>query len=119
MKFSLEKIFVINTINLFKNKIENEKLEQSKAIALYIEIGTLVAEYNCYTKDTTLSKKNSTDKKIRIVFKKNIGKEYYLSLDVESGGFEVFDHNLIHLGQYNFNGERVKPATPKTHKLLR
>ena len=37
--------------------------------------------------------------------------------DFESGGFEVFDTNGQHLGQYSFDGVRTKLPAPNTHKL--
>ena len=35
-----------------------------------------------------------------------------------STGFEVFDKQYIHQGQYNFDCKKVKRAEAKTHKLL-
>ncbi|CAG7644650.1 hypothetical protein PAESOLCIP111_04758 [Paenibacillus solanacearum] len=102
-----------------KKKIETDKLDSNGSIALFQQLGALVAEYNCYEKDNYLSKKNSTKDKLRTVYKKTIGKESYLSFDVESGGFEVFNHNFEHLGQYNFNCQLVKPPSPHTHRLYR
>lgn len=85
--------------------------------ALFREIGEVVAAYNFYKKSDRLSNKNTTAIAKRIVFEKSRGKKYYLSLDLESGGFEVFDKNYRHMGQYNFSGKKVKKAEPNNHKL--
>lgn len=100
-----------------QDKIECEGLPQREKIALFKKIGAAVAKYNGYEKDRRLTALNSTPKKIRIVYKKNSGKIFYLSFDVESGGFEVFDHSFKHLGQYNFSCLQVKSASPLTHIL--
>ena len=82
------------------------------------EIGAEVASRNGYTYDNNLSTLNSQKQKsIRCVFKKFNKTAFYLSLDFESGGFEVFDYKGTHLGQYSFSGQKVKPAAPRTHKL--
>lgn len=99
-------------------EIQNKKMNQNEKIALFEKIGSVVAKYNFYTKDQVLSVKNSTRDKKRIIYTKNIGAEYHLSLDLESGGFEVFDKNYVHKGQYNFSGQLAKKAQPQSHKLL-
>ncbi|WP_340025057.1 hypothetical protein MHI24_07700 [Paenibacillus sp. FSL K6-1096] len=101
------------------NKIKFNGLSINESISIFQEIGALVAFYNCYEKDIGLSAKNSSGTKLRTVYKKTVGKVYYLSIDVESGGFEVFDRNFVHLGQYNFSCELAKQADSKTHKLHR
>ncbi len=56
---------------------------------------------------------------MRAVYSKLRKSPTYLSLDFESGGFEVFDKNGLHLGQYSFDGARTKVPAPDTHKLVR
>ena len=99
-------------------EIQNKKMNQSGKIALFEKIGDIVAKYNFYKKNKILSSKNSTPSKKRIVYTKIQNKDFHLSLDFESGGFEVFDKKYIHQGQYNFDCKKVKRAEPKTHKLL-
>ena len=93
-------------------------MHQPEKNALFEKVGTAVAKYNEYQKDRYLSKLNTTCNKRRIVFKKIKGKKFYLSLDLESGGFEVFDNRYKHLGQFNFSCRKVKEAAQLTHKLL-
>lgn len=83
------------------------------------EYGAEAATRNGYVYDHYLSVLNSKKQhNSRIVYRRLIGnKESYLSLDLESGGFEVFDHNAVHLGQFSFAGKRDKPPSPQTHKL--
>ena len=99
-------------------EIQNKKMNQSEKIALFEKIGDTVAKYNFYERNKGLSNKNSTSSKKRIVYTKIQNKDFHLSLDLESGGFEVFDKQYIHQGQYNFDCKKVKRAEPKTHKLL-
>lgn len=81
--------------------------------------GNEAAMRNGYAFDQHLSMLNSKKQgNTRTVYRKLIGpKEIYLSIDYESGGFEVFDHTGTHLGQFSFDGMQVKNADPKTHKL--
>ncbi len=99
-------------------EIQNKKMNQSEKIALFEKIGDTVAKYNFYKRNKILSSKNSTPSKKRIVYTKIQNKDFHLSLDLESGGFEVFDKQYIHQGQYNFDCKKVKRAEAKTHKLL-
>lgn len=99
-------------------EIQNKKMNQSEKIALFEKIGDTVAKYNFYGRNKRLSNKNSTLSKKRIVYTKIQNKDFHLSLDFESGGFEVFDKKYIHQGQYNFDCKKIKRAEPKTHKLL-
>ena len=85
--------------------------------ALFEDIGSIVAIYNMYSKNNRLSRINTTAKKKRIVYEKKQGKKYYLSLDLESGGYEVFDRAYRHLGQFSFSCKQVRPAEPLTHIL--
>lgn len=102
----------------YNNFVINQKqLNGFEKIALFERIGKIVATYNGYEKEQRLTRMNSTKNKLRTVYKKRNGKTYYLSIDVESGGFEVFDCKFDHLGQYNFSCVLVKPPSPKDHKL--
>lgn len=98
-------------------EVEEKRMTENEQQALFEEIGSVVAMYNLYKKNDRLSRINTTDTAKRVVFEKIIGKKYYLSLDLESGGFEVFDKNYHHLGQYDFSGKQVKKAEPQNHKL--
>lgn len=97
--------------------IADNHLDQSGKNAIFESVGGVVAGYNLYSKNNRLSRINSTKDKRRIVYEKYSGKKYFLSLDLESGGFEVFDRRYQHLGQYSFSGVQDKPADPRNHKL--
>lgn len=77
------------------------------------------ASRNGYIYDQHLSMLNSKKQgNARIVYHRLIDNQAsYLSVDLESGGFEVFDHDATHLGQFSFAGNRDKPPSPKDHKL--
>ena len=98
--------------------------------SLFEQIGTEVALRNHYVYDSKLSALNKRKAKPvrdkttgeitkpkRKVFKSSAGEMFYLSLDFENGGFEVFDKNAKFLGQYRFNGKFEKKSDPNTHKL--
>ncbi len=99
-------------------EIESKRMDQNEKNALFEKIGNVVAIYNFYTKNQRLCTLNSSRSKKRIVYTKNVGIEYHLSLDFESGGFEVFDKNYVHMGQYNFSCIIAKKAQPKSHVLM-
>ena len=99
-------------------EIEEQGMNESEKQALFEKMGPVVAMYNLYEKNNNLSQLNTTSRAKRIVFEKTLGEKYYLSQDLESGGFEVFDKNYRHLGQYDFSGKQVKKAEPRNHKLL-
>lgn len=98
-------------------KISRDNLGQPEKISLFHRIGEIVALYNGYKRDERLCRINSSSEKKRTVFKKIRGKTFYLSIDIESGGFEVFDSSYKHLGQYNFSCDKSKEAEPIGHKL--
>lgn len=106
--------------NAYVQKLMRQpNMDQNSKDALFEEIGEVVACYNNYAKDNRLSKINTTKNKRRIVFSKTKGRKFYLSLDFESGGFEVFDKNFVHQGQFDFSGIKVKSASPLDHVLLK
>lgn len=97
--------------------IKSRGMGQEQKNALFENVGSIVAIYNMYSKNNRLSRINTTAAKKRIVYEKREGKKYYLSLDLESGGYEVFDRAYRHLGQFSFSCQQVRPAEPLTHIL--
>lgn len=90
---------------------ERNKKSEGEKLAYIIEIGTEVAEKNRYTKNSRISALNSTVNKKRVIFEAGDGSDkIYLSIDMETGGFEVCDYRGIHLGEYAYNGEKRKGA---------
>lgn len=98
-------------------RIKEQRMNQDEKNALFERVGSVVARYNLYEKNKHLSQLNSTKEIRRIVYEKTVGKKYYLSLDLESGGFEVFDRRFRHLGQFSFSCNKVKPSEPNDHVL--
>lgn len=79
--------------------------------ALILTYGQQVAERNCYKLDVRLSALNSTETKKRKIFYAGVGRDrIYLSLDLETGAFEVCDYKGDHLGEYFFDGQINKEA---------
>lgn len=105
-----------NANHVVRNK--SKGLTSQEKRALYIKYGTIVAERNLYKYDSRLSLLNTKrQRNERKVFTQESG-NYYLSIDFESGGFELFDKHLVHLGQYNFSCQKVKDNSPSDHKLF-
>ena len=101
----------LNEEFLYKRNTENK-------IPLIIQYGTEVALRNGFTENQYLSAINSKKQgNIRQVSSRSGKYPAYLSLDFESGGFEVFNSCGVHLGQFSFSGSQVKLPAPKTHKI--
>lgn len=104
--------------NILQPNYDGDKISDISAI------GKEVAKRNNYKYNVYLTKNNklnaSKDKNRyspkRQVFV-NDEKSVYLSTDFENGGFEVYDKNKVHQGQYKFNGNFEKKADGKGHKL--
>jgi hypothetical protein len=80
--------------------------------AAFKAIGTAVAEINDYAYDQPLSARNRSGKKLRTIFS-NQDRTFFLSIDFETGAFEVMDGTGRHLGEINFAGNQTKKADPK------
>ena len=113
--------------NLFPNAhmciaLNKEFLNQramEDRMSLIKKIGSEVATRNGYYYNRQLSSLNSQKQQsVRHIYSRAGTYITFLSLDFESGGFEVFNHLGEHLGQYSFTGERVKSPSPLTHKLF-
>lgn len=104
--------------NILQPNYDGDKISDLSAI------GIEVAKRNRYKYDASLTAinkryakkdKNGNSPK-RQVFQNN-KKSVYLSTDFENGGFEVYDKNATHQGQYRFNGNFEKKADENSHKL--
>lgn len=103
------------------DELRSQVLKSSSSknkVASFEEIGFEVALRNHYVYDsklTSLNFKKSHSK--RKVFVSQGTTLLYLSIDFENGGFEVYDKNARHLGQYRFNGKFEKAPDSKSHPL--
>lgn len=112
-----------NGFNGWRSEILKPSYGRDK-ISDFTKIGFEVALRNHYIYDPHLSalnkKKAKKDKNgnhpKRQVFK-NKKKDVYLSIDFENGGFEVYDKNARHQGQYKFNGDFEKSSDENSHPL--
>lgn len=84
-------------------------------IALIRETGRKVSTANGYRKNQTLSQINSDrHNALRDIYEAGKGRDkIYLSVDMETGGFEVCDFRGDHLGEYKFNGDINKEKAPR------
>lgn len=109
--------------NNWRSEILKPKYDGDK-ISDFTKIGLEVALRNKYIYDsglTALNKRKAKPDKNgqhpkRQVFRNN-KKDVYLSTDFENGGFEVYDKNAHHLGQYKFNGDFEKDPDEDSHPL--
>ena len=91
---------------------KNEKFQDISVMQKY---GAEFASRNHYNKNNLLSKKNPS----YLVFVSDDGK-YAISVDQESGGLELFKktgRGFVHLGQYDYSGNKTKNAEPTNHIL--
>lgn len=103
-------------LDFFRNKyIRTLRKDKGELMKLAKEI----ALRNCYTENREISSKEQKLKgKQRLIFE--ITKEnekQYLSLDFENGQFEVCNKRGIHIGVYNFSGERTEEAKSPSHDI--
>ncbi len=121
-KFPAQKL--CNGYNEWRSEILQPSYSGDK-ISDFAKIGFEVAIRNNYFYDsqlTALNKKRAKkDKKghspKRQVFV-NQAKDIYLSTDFENGGFEVYNRNAVHQGQYKFNGDFEKDPDNNSHPLF-
>lgn len=93
-------------------------------ISDFTRIGLEVAARNKYIYDSQLTALNKRKAKKdrngnppkRQIFV-NAKRDVYLSVDFENGGFEVYDKNARHQGQYRFNGKFEKDPDDNSHPL--
>lgn len=91
-------------------------LELSQRRAIGIEYGRETASRNQYKQNSSLSRKNTQ----YIVYVHENG-QYFLSIDLEHGGLEMFARqgtHAQHLGEYDYSGGLSKEAQPQTHRLI-
>ncbi|MBB5646979.1 hypothetical protein [Pedobacter cryoconitis] len=94
----------------FRDKCRNISTELRRA--MIIDFGKKVAERNNYIYDQKLSALNTSDAKKRVIYHAGSSKQrIYLSIDMETGGFEVCDYMGFHLGEYFYDGTKTKEAT--------
>jgi len=92
---------------------KNEKIQDISVMQKY---GAEFASRNYYVKDNLLSRKNTN----YLVFVSD-DRNYAISVDQESGGLELFEmtgRGYVHLGQYDYSGNKTKDAQPQNHKLI-
>lgn len=110
------------------NEWRSEILQSSysgQKISDFTQIGIEVAIRNHYIYDaklTALNKRRAKkDKKERSPKRQvfiNQARDVYLSTDFLHGGFEVYDKNAVHQGQYKFNGNFEKAPDNNSHPLF-
>lgn len=83
-----------------------QKLSRTDKTTEARKMGRQVALLNNYYFEEQLSKINSTASKIRDIYisQNAFGKKFYLSVDIEKGGFEVCDFQGEHQHEILFNG---------------
>lgn len=92
------------------------KSKKIKDISVMQKYGAEFASRNHYVKDNLLSRKNTN----YLVFVSD-DRNYAISVDQESGGLELFEmtgRGYVHLGQYDYSGNKTKDAQPQNHKLI-
>lgn len=109
--------------------METKHLKDEIRYEFFIKYGEIVAIRNEYVLDERLTKLNARKinavkktKKRRPIYVKYNGKkpQYYLSIDIEHGGLEVFKHKRRpeHLGEHNYSCNIVQDPSPNDHYIF-
>jgi len=119
---SKDNVFPAHSICGGYNDLRTEIIQSFKndgtKTSQFERIGTEVALRNRFTHDVRLSTINERKSKSKRKIFKSLGPYLaYLSIDFENGGFELYDKNAKHLGQYKFNGEFEKDSKGRPHPL--
>jgi hypothetical protein len=87
-------------------------------IAIIGTIAKQVALINGYHYNEVISKLNSNAGQIRQIYSAGKNKnKIYLSVDFETGGYEVCDFLGTHLGEYWFDGTQAQNDKPQDHSI--
>lgn len=90
-----------------------EGLDRGERKAHFLNEGKRVALINGWEEDVTLSKINSTNEKMRCIFRPSGFRHNdcaYLSIDFEKRAFELHNHTGKHLGEYSYSGQKNQSA---------
>lgn len=101
--------------NAFLNESKKSGLNNNNKRSLFIKFGNETASRNYYSQKSDISRKNPNYE----VFVHRNG-NYYLSIDLEHGGLEVFrkhGNHPIHLGEYDYSCAQIKSSELETHRL--
>lgn len=99
----------------FLSEVSPKRMSEAEKKTYFKKYGNEVASRNGYEKKPDLSRKNP-----RYSVFVHPHQEYYLSIDLEHGGLEVFRYqgsDPPHLGEYDFSCQFKKGAQPETHKI--
>lgn len=100
----------------FLAEVTPQRLSDAEKKSYFKKYGNEVASRNGYEKKPDLSRKNP---KYSVFVHPH--QEYYLSIDLEHGGLEVFKYqgnDPPHLGEYDYSCQFQKDAEPETHKII-
>lgn len=100
----------------FLSEVSLQRLSDAEKKTYFKKYGNEVASRNGYEKKPDLSRKNP-----RYSVFVHPHQEYYLSIDLEHGGLEIFQYqgsDPPHLGEYDFSCQFKKGAQPETHKII-
>lgn len=88
-----------------------KRMSENERIAEHERMAHIIARWHGYKPDSKVKRKNN-----RLVFKTGKSNStIYLSLDKKSGTFEVCDSKGLHLGEFNFAGEKVDSLDIRGH----
>ena len=100
----------------FLSEVSPQRLSDAEKRPYFIKYGNEVASRNGYEKKPDISRKNP-----RYSVFVHPHQEYYLSIDLEHGGLEVFRYQGSyppHQGECDYSCKFVKDAEPETHKII-
>lgn len=93
-----------NYLKSFQYKDKLKTCDKRTKMAMFLEVGTHIAELNGWIYEKRLSELNSAKGKKRKIFKGG-NPTCYLSIDVMHGCFEFLDRQGKHITEYSFEAE--------------
>ncbi len=111
----ISNVLADNNWDNFRENLRKNAQDKKAIISL---IAKQVALINGYHLEEAISKLNSNAGQIREIYA--AGKDrskIYLSVDFETGGYEVCDFSGTHLGEYWFDGTQTQKAQPLDHSI--
>lgn len=112
---SISNVLVENDWDSFRENLRKNAQDKNAIIST---LAKQVALINGYQYDKKISDLNKNKGQLREIYSAGKNREtIYLSVDFETGGFEVCDFSGIHLGEYWFDGTQTQKAQPQDHSI--
>lgn len=108
-------ILVEENWDTFREELSKKPQDKIAKISLMAKQVAIINGYDYNQQVSDLNKNTGQRREVYSAGKKR--DVIYLSVDFETGGYEVCDYSGTHLGEYWFDGSQTQAAKPNTHSL--